>query len=379
VSLQQNTASPGKRKLVEFNAPFEAPPAENSRLDNEAGDSRQTKRRRNNFQAPPESSEPIGGAEDTQTVFNSPTQNLGFGLAEPIGGWNDSESEIDEGSPDVQALPGEETQNISFDLAEPPGGFASDDEEEEPPFSTAPEDAGIGPHDLPETIPETQYYFARGRSIELGSDNQIDEDEVEGEDTEEKEGEEKRLLHPSRKKKGDVIAWSPRQSPQAADTQAVFNAETQALDFDIAQPSGGWESEEDEDEILDLDVPMPTSPAATSVKSPNRLPLPPQKHLDLNPLETFLNLMTSPPHSFTVEDVEEATRLTSMNLKLADRVLRNIQDGRGVPPRTKGVWTKRDDEALYGRDSKAIEALEKKHGDGAVSDRMDFLSKWERS
>ncbi|KAH1491992.1 hypothetical protein LV164_006473 [Aspergillus fumigatus] len=74
------------------------------------------------------------------------------------------------------------------------------------------------------------------------------------------------------------------------------------------------------------------------------------------------------------EQVIEALQCTSMDPRLADKVLEYLAAGKGIPEDMPGVWTPEDDECVEVGDSRAIERVLKKHGSEAFEARWNYLS-----
>ncbi|GAQ03385.1 telomeric repeat-binding factor 2-interacting protein 1 [Aspergillus lentulus] len=74
------------------------------------------------------------------------------------------------------------------------------------------------------------------------------------------------------------------------------------------------------------------------------------------------------------EQVIEALQCTSMDPRLADKVLEYLATGKGIPEDMAGVWTPEDDECVEVGNSRAIERVLKKHGSEAFEARWNYLS-----
>ncbi|KAI9845080.1 MAG: hypothetical protein M1837_005084 [Sclerophora amabilis] len=193
----------------------------------------------------------------------------------------------------------------------------------------------------------------------------------------------------SQHEESDKSPGSPISSPSVTDptligkdTQAIFLAETQAVDFGVPPPIGGWddddeEEEEEKNEDLEIggkvekgtDVPriipgkshtppsLPHSPDATSV------PL----------LDSWIDAHITP--TVSEDSVILALKCTSNDPMLAERVLSVLSEGKDVPHDVPGIWTAEEDKALESGDSKELERLETKHGQEGFERRWTFL-KW---
>lgn len=73
-------------------------------------------------------------------------------------------------------------------------------------------------------------------------------------------------------------------------------------------------------------------------------------------------------------NVIDALRCTSMDPELAEKVLRYLAAGKGIPDDIPGVWTAEDDKHLEGQGAREIERVLEKHGSGACNARWEYLS-----
>ncbi|KAF7117910.1 hypothetical protein CNMCM5793_007241 [Aspergillus hiratsukae] len=74
------------------------------------------------------------------------------------------------------------------------------------------------------------------------------------------------------------------------------------------------------------------------------------------------------------EQVIKALQCTSMDPRLADKVLVYLSAGKGIPEDMPGVWTPEDDECVETDNSRAVERALKKHGSEAFDARFNYLS-----
>lgn len=74
------------------------------------------------------------------------------------------------------------------------------------------------------------------------------------------------------------------------------------------------------------------------------------------------------------EQVIKALQCTSMDPRLADKVLEYLSAGKGIPEDMPGVWTAEDDECAEADNSRAVERVLKKHGSEAFDARFNYLS-----
>lgn len=131
------------------------------------------------------------------------------------------------------------------------------------------------------------------------------------------------------------------------DTQAIYDAETQPFDQDIAPPPSQFDDED----------PNPYYNTDSQVLADD---------------EVWPWVDSQITLGFSEELIKEALRVTSLNPKLAKCVL----EARGGRVNMAGVWTEEEDAAVEGGDANAMRVLEKKHGVGSVMARWDFLKEW---
>ncbi|KAF2149331.1 hypothetical protein K461DRAFT_231335 [Myriangium duriaei CBS 260.36] len=163
------------------------------------------------------------------------------------------------------------------------------------------------------------------------------------------------------------VRFSPDKetSRNMTDTQAILDADTQALDFDIPELP----------EISDSVSMREESSAALRRQSDyfrhdSRPVSPiPSDGEDVNVyIEAKIQL------GFNEDDVIDALEATSMQTKLAEVALDALSNGRGLPKGLSGIWTRQDDEDLESSDSSKIQWLERKHGSREVTRRLGFLN-----
>ena len=131
------------------------------------------------------------------------------------------------------------------------------------------------------------------------------------------------------------------------DTQAIYDAETQPFDQDIAPPPSQFDDED----------PNPYYNTDSQVLADD---------------EVWPWVDSQITLGFSEELIKEALRVTSLNPKLAKFVL----EARGGKVNMTGVWTEEEDAAVEGGDANTMRGLEKKHGAGSVMARWDFLKEW---
>lgn len=72
--------------------------------------------------------------------------------------------------------------------------------------------------------------------------------------------------------------------------------------------------------------------------------------------------------------VFDALRCTSMVPEMADKVLKYLTAGKGIPEDMPGVWTAEDDSCLQAEEYSRVQRVLTKHGAEAYSDRWEYFS-----
>lgn len=72
--------------------------------------------------------------------------------------------------------------------------------------------------------------------------------------------------------------------------------------------------------------------------------------------------------------VFDALRCTSMVPGMADKVLKYLTAGKGIPDDMPGVWTAEDDSCLQAEDYSRVRRVLTKHGAEAYKDRWEYFS-----
>ncbi|KAI9781729.1 MAG: hypothetical protein M1839_005722 [Geoglossum umbratile] len=214
---------------------------------------------------------------------------------------------------------------------------------------------------------------------------------------------------------GQVISQTltegPNSQPRDQSTQALLGAPTQAIDFELAEPEGGWDS------LLNYET-LPTnsdlSTQPSELQGTQALLQGPTQALDFelaepeggwdeifpgHTLPQIISTSASQPPSQNTIDTERqlgawidthvaagaseddallALKCSSMHTGLAELVLHSLRKDEGVPEDVKGIWTEREDEALKGGDGRAIKMLEEKHGKEAFQMRWNFLTAYDQ-
>lgn len=149
-------------------------------------------------------------------------------------------------------------------------------------------------------------------------------------------------------------AISQERTPQHADTQTLFNAETQIPEIDIPPPDGGWDA--------DLQPSPPIKTESTPEPSPSEITA---------LLDAWIDARVEAGH--TADSVEFALQCTSMDHELADAVLAHLKAKGTIPDDMPGVWTEIDDADLEASDARHLHRLQAKHGSKAFDTRWRFI------
>ena len=158
---------------------------------------------------------------------------------------------------------------------------------------------------------------------------------------------------------------SARELPALPDTQAVLEGKTQVPDLTIPDPDNPW------DALLPPSSPpiiMPSSPAAVSESSSVQ-----QAHLDAK-IDALITDRVA--QGFSTEQVLIVLNSTCTDIPLTEQVLLQMGPQKGqfrLPSNTEGVWTEEDDRDLYSSDARKVGRLEPKHGADKVNARYEWL------
>lgn len=90
-------------------------------------------------------------------------------------------------------------------------------------------------------------------------------------------------------------------------------------------------------------------------------------------IDTWIDTRLQTGEAKNVEQVIEALRCTSMDPRLAGKVLGHLVAGKGIPRNMPGVWTAEEDRILEGNDARSIERVYKKHGPEYFNARWEYL------
>lgn len=72
--------------------------------------------------------------------------------------------------------------------------------------------------------------------------------------------------------------------------------------------------------------------------------------------------------------IDDALCCTSLDCKLAEKILKILAAGKPIPDDIRGVWTSKDDDDLQGSNGREVERVLKKHGEHSLSERWNYLS-----
>lgn len=153
-----------------------------------------------------------------------------------------------------------------------------------------------------------------------------------------------------------TVLGARSQRTAVQETQAILRDKTPALDFEVADPEGGWEHV-----IPSSPPPIPSSPRAESEVS----------DIDAQ-TESWINAHAV--GGVSIDLVIMILKAASMNTSLAAKVLKSMEGTEEIPRKTRGVWTESDDEDLGSTDARKIQRLESKHGKDCLTARWEFLN-----
>ena len=142
----------------------------------------------------------------------------------------------------------------------------------------------------------------------------------------------------------------------AQDTQGILRGKTPALDFDVADPEGGW----------DHVIPSSPPPVSSSPFGESEI-----SDVDAK-VEAWINAQVD--NGASLDTVLMVLKAASIDMILAEDVLRSMPRDGELPTNRKGIWTESDDEDLHATDARRILRLEQKHGEDCITARWEFLS-----
>ncbi|KAI9858684.1 MAG: hypothetical protein M1813_007316 [Trichoglossum hirsutum] len=231
-------------------------------------------------------------------------------------------------------------------------------EDQESESETLPRLSQVISHSLTEEDPNTQLHEQESQSLAGDPIQAIDFELAEPEG-----GWDKILPDDSAAALPSEIELPTRPS-HAQDTQALLHGPTQTLDFELAEPEGGWDEVLPEHTLLQLPARSTSQPLS-------------QNTIDMEKqLGAWIDARVAAGAS--EDDVLLALKCSSMHTGLAELVLKSLASDEGVPEDVRGIWTEREDEALKGGDGRAIKMLEEKHGKEAFQMRWSFLTSYDQ-
>lgn len=208
----------------------------------------------------------------------------------------------------------------------------------------------------------------------------------------------------------DPASSRSRGAAAADNTQAILQ-QTQEFDFDVPEPEGGFDPEvlypdlrshespladptgvelamiaaKAEHDAIDADIAIAESTAYQNEPAEPALARLTPIETGYQPLEeraAMLNIEALIQSGRDPSLIQEAALRTSADPALFRIVLRSLELGKGVPQRTRGVWTDEDEGVLLGTDARALRRLERKHGNTglhSLDGRIEFLNEWTNS
>ena len=161
----------------------------------------------------------------------------------------------------------------------------------------------------------------------------------------------------------------------AADTQAILQEEAPRFDFDLPDPEEGWQVSQSSP------PPMPSSSKRSKRKGKERMVVREESENrqlgaanddeGLAQLATWINAKLE--QGYAMVDIQTAMSATTMNMDLANNVLRYLKRTGDIPANTPGIWTPSDDDKMVARDAREIHMLQEKHGNDSFNQRWEFL------
>lgn len=328
----------------------------------------------------------------TQAAFLDPTPKIEYELAAPEDGWQDDDEVEEDHDEDGQSNEDETHESrhktTGFDLAAPEGGWPNEDEEQSDEDENSAEDE--------------QAEYDRILEEEGGSGVEV-EDEEDSEpdnrpnvyssessfDTQERKlAQEMGMRAHSSSIPSSSSSTVPSRDPSPTrlqpTTQGILTAQTQAPDFSLAEPEGGW------DQVLSS---PPVSPSFSKPDLHNsqfnhldqqiRVSSPISElgpvsdnhnhnHNHADNIDHFISHLIT--QNYNEDDILLALRCTNMDRDLTEKALAIIKKRPGeIPQDMHGFWTETDDRDLKGNDASRIRALEIKHGKESLEMRWEFL------
>lgn len=152
------------------------------------------------------------------------------------------------------------------------------------------------------------------------------------------------------------------------------------LTFDLPPPPSNSTDNYMENFMKELPFPLPAIPSNpdetsnnTNTTPPQQQPPPPNEKEQTLQTENWITSRLKSKKASNEHQLILALRCCSMEPNLADKVLKSLRAGEGIPGNMKGVWTAEDDRILYEGQSREIERLLEKHGDDFYQKRVDYF------
>ncbi|GAM89799.1 hypothetical protein ANO11243_078380 [Dothideomycetidae sp. 11243] len=149
-----------------------------------------------------------------------------------------------------------------------------------------------------------------------------------------------------------------------ADTQAIFDVDTQALDLELPDIDDNLKAGADSENF---------KPRKARRSDYDRNDSRPPSPIDSGgeDLEGYIQAKLRAGHKES--HVLRALEATSMQKRLAENALMFLARGRPLPKTVAGIWTEEDDKDLYATDPVKLAGLERKHGAREVERRHAFM------
>lgn len=127
--------------------------------------------------------------------------------------------------------------------------------------------------------------------------------------------------------------------------------------------------------MKELPFPLPAIPSNPDEPSDdnNSTPQPTNEKEQTLQTENWITSRLKSKKASNEQQLIQALRCCSMEPNLADKVLKSLRAGKGIPGDMRGVWTAEDDKCLQTGQSRDIERLLEKHGDDFYQKRVDYF------
>lgn len=176
----------------------------------------------------------------------------------------------------------------------------------------------------------------------------------------------------------EVFLTEQRQG-NIEDTQQLLTAQTQIPDFSVPEPDGGWDT-------IMPSSPLPTSPSQSNYPAPRiigatAIDVPEACHQAKSNSTTELNawIQTHLKQNIPSNLITQALKSTTMDPILAEVILDDLVEGKGIRGDMAGVWTEQDDKDLRANDGRRVKRVTEKHGTEGFYERWQFLEDWDQA